>query len=66
MGFNKLILPEVQNLKEQLLREGNERFIQYWVNRLAKSDAIMGSVESMEFIKQFVENEYEGSETQST
>jgi hypothetical protein len=66
MGFNKLILPEVQNLKEQLLKEGNEEFIQYWVRRLAKSDAVMGSVESMEFIKQFVEKEYESGETQNT
>ena len=66
MGFNKLILPEVQNLKEQLLKEGNEEFIQYWVRRLAKSDAVMGSVEAMEFIKQFVEKEYESGETQNT
>ena len=66
MGFNKLILPEIQNLKKQLLKEGNEEFIQYWVRRLSKSDAVMGSVESMEFIKQFVEKEYENSETQNT
>jgi hypothetical protein len=66
MGFNKLILPEVQNLKKQLLKDGNEEFIQYWVRRLAKSDAVMGSVESMEFIKQFVEKEYESGETQNT
>jgi len=66
MGFNKLILPDLQDLKTQLLREGNEEFIQYWVRRLAKSDAVMGSVESMEFIKQFVEKEYENGETQNT
>lgn len=66
MGFNKLILPDLEDLKTQLLREGNEGFIQHWVRRLAKTDAIMGSVESMEFIKQFVEKEYESSETQNT
>ena len=66
MGFNKLILPDLQDLKAQLLKEGNEEFIKYWVRRLSKSDAVMGSVESMEFIKQFVEKEYENSETQNT
>lgn len=66
MGFNKLILPDLQDLKAQLLREGNENFIKYWVKRLANTDAIIGPVDSMEFIKQFVENEYENSETQTT
>ena len=66
MGFNKLILPDLQDLKAQLLKEGNETFIKYWVKRLANTDAIMGPVDSMEFIKQFVENEYENSETQTT
>lgn len=66
MGFNKLILPDLQDLKAQLLKEGNENFIKHWVKRLANTDAIMGPVDSMEFIKQFVENEYENSETQTT
>lgn len=66
MGFNKLMLPDLEDLRSQLLRVGNEEFIKYWVGRLAKADATIGSVESMEFIKQFIECEYENSETQNT
>lgn len=66
MGFNKLLLPEIGKLKEQLLREGNEAFIQYWVKRYAKSDAVIGPVDSMEFIKQFIEREYESGENKSS
>lgn len=66
MGFNKLLLPELKQLKEQLLREGNEAFIQHWVRRYSKSDVIIGPVDSMEFIKQLIEREYESGEIEST
>jgi hypothetical protein len=65
MGFNKLYLPEIDKLKTQLLDLGNEQFVEYWVGRYAKTDAIIGSVDSEEFIKQFIEKEYETNGHQS-
>lgn len=65
MGFNKLYLPELDWLKQQLLEMGNEAFIQHWVRRYAKSDAIIGPVDSSEFIKQFIEKEYESNDVES-
>ena len=66
MGFNKLWLPEINSLKEQLLRVGVDEFTQHWIRRYEKSDAIIGSIESTEFIKQFIENEYEKNNVEST
>ena len=54
MGFNKIILPEVEKLKEQLSEVGELEFTRYWKNRFYKTDATMGSVESMELIDQFI------------
>jgi hypothetical protein len=61
MGFNKLMLPEVDSLKESLMRMGNEEFAKYWVRRYSKADAIIGSIESSNFIKQFINMEYNDS-----
>ena len=33
MGFNKIILPEVEKLKEQLSEVGELEFTRYWKNR---------------------------------
>lgn len=53
-----MYLPEVKDLKESLLEIGNEEFKKKWVNRYQKADAIIGSIESSEFIKQFLNMEY--------
>ena len=58
MGFNKLFLPEIDSLKESLLKMGNEEFAKHWVRRYNKADAILGSVESSNFIKQFINMKY--------
>jgi hypothetical protein len=55
MGFNKLILPELESLKRQLANLGDEQFTQHWARRFANSDAFIGSEDSMQFIKQFIE-----------
>lgn len=56
-----MYLPEIESLKEQLLKVGNEEFIKYWVGRYAKADAVIGSEESSNFIEQFMLKEYENS-----
>lgn len=61
MGFNKLFLPEVENLKRQLNEIGEEEFGKYWLRRLQKSDAIIGSTESDAFIKPFTDIAYNNS-----
>lgn len=58
MGFNKLFLPEIGSLKEQLKTKGNEEFARFWERRYIKADALIGSTESMDFIKQFLNSEY--------
>jgi hypothetical protein len=58
MGFNKLWLPEVDALKESLMKLGNEEFSKYWKRRYNNADAIIGSEASSEFIKQFINMEY--------
>ena len=58
MGFNKLWLPEVDALKESLMELGNEEFSKYWERRYSKADAIIGSTASADFIKQFINMEY--------
>ena len=61
MGFNKLFLPEVENLKRQLKEIGEEEFGKHWLRRLQKADAIMGSVESDKFLKPFTDKAYNES-----
>lgn len=61
MGFNKMYIPEIEVLKKNLLEMGNERFIETWVRRYDKADAVIGSVESMDFLKQFINREYNGT-----
>lgn len=58
MGFNKLFLPELVELKKQLKEQGVEQFTNHWKARYAKTDAIMGPVDSDDFIKQFLNREY--------
>jgi hypothetical protein len=61
MGFNKLWLPEVESLQEQLEKLGEIEFGKHWLRRFQKSDATIGSNESHEFIKPFTDfayNEY--------
>ena len=58
MGFNKMYLPEEQELKDFLTTYGKEGFHNRWVIPFKKRDAIIGPSESIEFIKQFIESEY--------
>lgn len=57
MGFNKLYVPGVEELQEELLRKGNQQFYKDWVRRYVKADSVMGSSESIDFIKQFLIHE---------
>lgn len=59
MGFNKLYLPEVTDLRDYLERGGEKTFQMSWVLRYLKADAIIGSSESIDFIKQFMVKEDE-------
>lgn len=47
MGFNKIYLPEVDELKKLHERVGTEQFI----STFSKYDAIIGSIESSEYLK---------------
>ena len=58
MGFNKLFLPELVELKKQLKEQGVEQSTNHWKSRYEKTDAIMGPVGSDDFIKQFLNREY--------
>ena len=58
MGFNKMYLPEEQELKDFLTKYGKDSFYNRWVIPFKKRDAIIGPSESIEFIKQFIESEY--------
>jgi len=57
MGFTKLYIPCIEHLQEELLQKGNQRFYKDWVRRYVKADAVMGSEESLNFIKQFLIHE---------
>lgn len=59
MGFNKLYLPEAIDLQDYLERDGEETFQMSWVRRYLKADAVIGSSESIDFIKQFMVKEDE-------
>lgn len=63
MGFNKMYLPELAILKKDLTEKGYDTFMETWVKRFLKADAIMGSVESLRFLEQFINTEYNGTET---
>ena len=58
MGFNKLFLPEAKELKEFLTTHGKERFHDRWVLPYKKRDAVIGPNDAFEFIKQFIDCEY--------
>lgn len=66
MGFNKLFIPKLDSLKEELLNKGNEQFFKDWARRYVKADAVIGSSESIDFIKQFIVSEYDIGNTVST
>lgn len=57
MGFNKRYLPEIETLKETLDRLGSDLFYKIYIE---SPDALIGSVDSMEFVKEF-EKRYEDS-----
>lgn len=63
MGFNKMYLPELSTLKKALQEDGQDRFTESWVRRLLKADAVIGPVESLRFLEQFINKEYNGTET---
>lgn len=54
MGFNKFYMPEIGMLETQLEKLGKDEFVKVWVKRYLKSDATIGSKESLDFIKQFI------------
>jgi hypothetical protein len=59
MGFNKLHIPEISSLKEELITKGNEQFFKDWSRRYVKADAIFGSEESLDFVKRFLAGEHD-------
>jgi len=59
MGFNKLYIPEVSVLQAEMELEGRDVFYKKWCRRYVKADAIFGPEESLDFIKQFLANEYD-------
>ena len=61
MGFNKLILPDIERLKSHLEELGEEEFGKHWLRRLQKADAVMGSVKSDKFLKPFTDKAYNNS-----
>lgn len=65
MGFNKLFVPSVDILKEELLMKGNEQFFKDWARRYVKADAVFGSEDAIDFIKQFIAGEYDIEESSS-
>jgi hypothetical protein len=65
MGFNKMFLPEVEDLKQFLAEHGEERFYERWVVTFMKRDAIIGPDASFEFIKQFLDREYNNNKPNS-
>ena len=65
MGFNKLFVPSVDKLKEELLTKGNEQFFKDWARRYTKADAVLGSEDAIDFIKQFITGEYDIEESSS-
>lgn len=58
MGFNKLIVPTIENLEESKRKMGEHEFGMHWHKRLMKTDAIIGEHSSIEMIKQFAEKAY--------
>jgi hypothetical protein len=65
MGFTKLFVPSVDSLKEELLTKGNEQFFKDWARRYTKADAVFGSEDAIDFIKQFIAGEYDIEESSS-
>lgn len=57
MGFNKTYLPEKKAIEEQYKSIGHKYFIDLWKSRLGKSDAIIGSSESLALIEKFIKED---------
>jgi hypothetical protein len=53
MGFNKRYVPVLEVVKKQLEERGVKEFIDYYT----KPDALIGSIESMRFIDQVIEED---------
>lgn len=52
MGFNKLYLPELKDLKEYAAKGD----VAYWIKRYQRADAVIGSTDSFDFIKSFMKD----------
>lgn len=65
MGFNKLFLPDLNVLETFLEDHGPERFHDRWVVPFQKRDAVMGPNDSFDFIKQFIDREYNDNKSGS-
>jgi len=61
-----MYLPEVEELKQFLIEHGNQGFIERWCVPFLKRDAIIGPEKSIDFIKQFIKQEYNDSRTVKT
>lgn len=66
MGFNKLFLPELNELETFLETHGPERFHERWCIPFMKRDAVLGPEASFDFIKQFLNREYNNSNSSYT
>lgn len=58
MGFNKLMIPSVEELEKRITEVGEQEFGIYWHKRLMKADALMGDSAAVDIIKQFAEKAY--------
>ncbi len=58
MGFNKLNLPDLETLKEQLAQWREDDFTAQWKNLFERRDAICGPCDSPDFIKLFLNRDY--------
>jgi len=50
MSFNKMILPNLEDLISKEQEMGKEQFKKYWESKLEKIDNITGDSNSMEYI----------------
>jgi|TARA_B100000073_G_scaffold39352_1_gene29485 hypothetical protein len=50
MGFNKVHLPEIQDLKQKVEKWGAEYVVGIYKHK--RYDAVIGSVESMEYLEE--------------
>mgnify|MGYP006088526211 CR=1 FL=1 len=60
-----MYLPELVELESFLTERGNDQFYDRWCIPFMKRDAIIGPEGSIEFIKQFIESEYNTNKADS-